>query len=1146
MRDGKFLVITPTPVEAEDFLGDLKFFWKDGESHLFPSLDRTPFMGKYSGVTSVGERLLAVEKLSQNGPLVVVSSAGAILGKIPDPKKVSGRTIVVSRGRDLGFDFFKAFLSEAGYRNVTQVEAPGDFAVRGGIIDVFPPGEKIPVRVEFFGDYTESIRSFYTENQKSQSQLDEVTIAPVSQVTVSEASILKASEALRELSIENDWLNLLWEPIIDGFMSGRMYSDFENWSPLFEDNLIPFSKFVSNLNVTTILYEPASLYSSCEAAYMGLENHFKRLGEDKRPHLPLESLYDRPETILGEITSKKKGLVFVRELGFTDGSYGDGADHDIYFPTESTGDLKAPAPLGKVQDYMGPLVAKIRTLLSSGYEVVLVLRNKEQTRRLAELLLDRNLSPLDPALASIEDGIRSGGGFAAGADTGSRQGTLRFAIGQLSGGFSAPYDRECYISEEEIFKTKKFRRLRATEEMRGVGSFLSLYDLTPGDYVVHVKYGIGQYLGLNHLTMSTGYQGEFLTLEYRGGTKLHIPVETFGMVSKYVGASDSPPSLAKLGSGNWEKTKEKVKEDIKAKAEELLKLYARRSVTAGHAFSPPDTDFLNFEASFPYEETPDQEKAIADVLEDLEKPSPMDRLVCGDVGFGKTEVALRAAYKVVSDSKQAAILVPTTILAEQHERSFRERLSAWPVVVASVSRLKKVSEVKKILEDVRLGKVDILIGTHRILQKDVIFKDLGLLVIDEEHRFGVNDKEKLKKFRANVDVLSMSATPIPRSLSMSMAGIRDMSIIQTPPVFRLAVKTSLIRTDDTIIREAIDRELHRGGQVYFVHNEINDLHRWLERLQNLMPLVRFGVGHGRLKGSELEEVMRKFWKKEIDVWLTTTIVESGLDFPDANTIIIDQADKFGLAQLYQLKGRVGRSHEQAYCYLMANDPKSLASNARKRLQAIMENTDLGSGYQVAMHDMQIRGSGNVLGVAQSGAASLVGFEMYTHLVEEAVGELMDEPVMEEYEPEIFFGKPCYLPESYASDTTARIVLYRRLSRSLSDEEIKSIEEELKDRFGPLPDEAKNLLELSSIKILVKAIRAKRLELGEDGLRLSFFTDERNSNQAVLDKIVTIASQPKRKISLSSDGDLFVPKFNLKHKTLGLIGSVRHFLTILSS
>jgi transcription-repair coupling factor (superfamily II helicase) len=715
-------------------------------------------------------------------------------------------------------------------------------------------------------------------------------------------------------------------------------------------------------------------------------------------------------------------------------------------------------------------------------------------------------------------------------------------VGQLSGGFVAPWDLEAFISEEEIFAVRKVRRTKASEEFRGHGS---LADLSPGDYVVHSVHGIGQYRGLSCQTMSTGYQGDFLSIAYRGGDMLYVPVESFGVVTKYVGPDDKPPALDRLGSGSWERVKARVKADVKAVAEDLLKLYAARKASPGAACAPRDGDFLNFEAAFPYEETPDQARAIEDVMSDLERPSPMDRLVCGDVGFGKTEVAVRAAYRVACDGRQTAVLVPTTILAEQHERTFRERLAEWPVKVESLTRFRSPREQREVLEGLRIGSVDILIGTHRILQKDVQFKDLGLLVVDEEHRFGVRDKERLKRLRAGVDVLSMSATPIPRSLSMSMSGIRDMSIIQTPPVDRLSVITTLVRADDAVICEAIDRELARGGQVFFIHNRVSDIHLWVERLQALMPLVRFGVGHGQMKPAELESLVERFWRREVDVWVSTTIVESGLDFPSANTIIIDQADRYGLAQLYQLRGRVGRSWEQAYAYLMVDSPDTLTHDARRRLSAIMENADLGSGYQVAIHDMQIRGSGSVLGAAQHGQASLVGYEMYARLVEEAVAELKDEPLPDDYEPELVLGKAAYLPGSYAPDTRARIVLYRRLSRAASAGEIAGIEEELRDRFGPPPPEAMNLLELSYMKILAKAVRARRLECGDPGLRMEFFTDGRNSRQDVLDKLVDLAQDPIRRITLTPAGELFVPAFNLKTKTLGLTGAVKEFLEYLN-
>jgi transcription-repair coupling factor (superfamily II helicase) len=1129
---GKYLVVTPTPVEAEDLVGDLKFFSPDAQIYLFPGLDRNPFMGKYQGIISVGERLHTAVKMMEASPLVVVTHMAAILRKLPKPQGIKIRTLTIAKGEELDFQLFKEFLAESGYQATTQVENHGEYAVRGGLVDLYPMGRTLPVRVEFFGDQVDSIRSFLPEDQKSMASLSEVTITPVSQVPMTKETSLRAYGKLQELAKEKGWMDLLWEPIAQGFLEGSFFSDFENWSPLFEDNLTGFNDFLKGLDFIPILYEPGRLMESGANSYLGFYNHFNRLEGDGRPHLPLESLFVSPEPLLAGLKGGGQGLIIAREAQIQGALTDEGIE--IIFPTETTGDLKALNLPHSTSGFLTPLVGKVKSLLGRGFTVSLVLRTREQVRRLTELLYEHDLTPILPLrLKGVSPLPRVKG-----------TGELLFKVGQLSGGFVAPYDAEAFIAEEEIFLTRRVRRITASEEGRGALSFASLSDIAPGDYIVHSKHGIGQYQGLSNMTVSTGYRGDFLSIEYWGGDMLYVPVESFGVVSKYVGPTDKPPSLDKLGAGSWEKVKAKVKEEIRLVAEELIKLYARRKVAKGFAFDPSDGDFLNFEAAFPYEETADQAQAIKEVIEDLENPNPMDRLVCGDVGFGKTEVAIRAAYKVVSNNKQVAVLVPTTILAKQHERSFKERFADWPVIIDSVSRLKKSTTVKEILNDVKLGKIDIIIGTHRLLQKDVSFKDLGLLVVDEEHRFGVTHKEKLKQFRVSVDVLSMSATPIPRSLSMSMSGLRDFSIIQTPPVDRLAVKTSIVRADDTIICEAIDRELARGGQVYFIHNRVRDIHAWVRRLKELLPLVRFGVGHGQLNARELEDVVMKFWKKDIDVWVSTTIVESGLDFPDANTIIIDKADLFGLAQLYQLRGRVGRSRVQAHCYLMVDDPDTLTLNARKRLQALMENAELGSGYQVALHDLQIRGSGNVLGVAQHGQASLVGYEMYTHLIEEAISELRNEPILEDYEPEIHIGKPAFLPESYASDTTARIVLYRRLSKANSVSEIELLGQEIKDRFGPLPPEAKNLIKLSKLKILVKAARAKKLTLSAEGLTMEFFTDSVNSVLSVSQKLLELASDSRRKITISPKGELFVPTFNLKLESLDVEDALRQFLEYL--
>jgi transcription-repair coupling factor (superfamily II helicase) len=1147
LKGKKIIAVTPTPAEAEDFLGDLAFFAPDLDCRPFPNLDRTPFMGKYRGVLAAGERIVAAEKLVGGDPATVVASVPALLRKLPGPDKSRERSLLLARGRELGFDELVSFLERGGYERTTQVENPGQYSVRGGLVDLFPVGRPDPLRADFGFDIVESLRSFDVNTQKSTEELREARISPVSQANLDKGAYARAAEKLGELSLREGWMKLLWEPVAEGFKEGMSFGDFENWSPLFEDNLVGFSEYLKEPGIVAFYHEPQRIARAAEAAWIGLSNHFKRLKDEGRPHLPIESLFENPERLLENLFSRKSS-VFSREAGITEGDPGDGADGDFFFPALSCRDLRAERNPGRGGSFVSALAGRIKTLLGKAYRITVVTRSTEQARRLAELLGESDLTPaasprslLDAVLEGKDPDSRG-----AGVSRILPGGELRFATGQITAGFVAPWVKEAWISEDDVFGTRKHKRLGAAEELLRGGGFDGFFDLSPGDYVVHVRHGIGQYQGLCALEMSTGYRGDFLAIEYRDGDKLYVPVESFGVVHKYAGASDRPPSLDRLGSASWEKLKNGVKEDLKEKAEELIKLYATRQLAKGRAFPPRDGDFLNFEASFPHEETGDQARAIEDVLRDMEKESPMDRLVCGDVGFGKTEVAMRAAFKAVCGNTQAAVLVPTTILAEQHERSFKERFADWPVEVASVSRLKTPAEREEILERLKLGTVDILIGTTAILRKNVKFRDLGLLVVDEEHRFGVNAKESLKKFRASVDVLSMSATPIPRSLSMSLAGIRDMSIIRTPPVFRLAVKTSLVKNDEAVIREAIDRELQRGGQVFFVHNEIGDIHLWLERLRELMPLVRFGVGHGKQSAAELERGVLKFWKKETDVWITTTIVESGLDFPDANTMIIDRADRLGLAQLYPLKGWVGRGHVQAHCYLMVDSPDTLTANAKKRLRAIMENTDLGSGYRIASHDMQIRGSGNVLGVSQSGQASLVGYEMYAKLMEEAVRELKDEPVLDDCDPEIILGKSAYLPETYVSDTNARIVLYRRLSTVKNEEEIESIRDEMKDRFGALPPEGDNLLELSYLKLMAKTVRAKKLELLPTELRLTFFTDSRNSLDRVSEKVIkTIREEPERELGLSPDGVVTVPARNLRTRELGTTGAVMSFLKFLN-
>jgi transcription-repair coupling factor (superfamily II helicase) len=1109
------LVLTPTPLEAEDLTTDLKFFDPKLAVVLLPPADSKPFLDRPVNSYLAAERLRALFKLAGPGPQVAVASMAAALRLGPKPAslRVGARQIV--SGADTDYDDLARFLAASGYNPVGQVESVGDYSLRGGLLDIYPPGLSRPVRVEFFGDFVESLRDFRVDDQKSVAALKDVWLLPASEVILTKDNGAKAAAALAELASENAWLQRLWGPIAERFRNNFVFDDLENWAPLFHGPGGSLAEYAAT-KVRVVLFEPERLMAEGVKFLEGLEGHFNRLEAEERPRLPLEDLFQTPEKLLTDLLP----TVAWEARTLTANNEAPGPNN-INLAYESNADLRALMSVPrKASGVLGPLVARIKALLGRGFKVNLVLRGQEQSRRLAELLAEDDLSP------TTTKGQSQGG-------------QLAFKVGQLSGGFAAPFEKEAYIAEEEIFGGARRPKRRSGDEVRILKGFASLRDLNPYDYVVHNEHGIGHYMGLVNMKTDYGHQGDFLHLTYYGGASLYVPVERFGSVTKYIGSQDHPPKVDRLGGPNWERIKSKVKENIREKAEELLRLYATRQMAEGFAYPPADTMMQDFEASFEFDETPDQGRAIEEVMRDLTSPRPMDRLVCGDVGFGKTEVAVRAAFKVVLGQKQVAVMVPTTILAEQHERTFEERLKDWPVTVASLSRFKKPAEQKEIIKKLALGQIDIVVGTHRLLQDDVHFKDLGLLVIDEEHRFGVYDKEKLKKLRASVDVLAMSATPIPRSLSMSMSGVRDMSLIETPPQDRLAVKTTLIRKDDESIREAIDLELSRKGQVFFIHNRVMDINLWVKRLEKLMPLVRFGVGHGQMRAAELEKVTRDFYERRIDVWIATSIVESGLDFPAANTIIIDQADRFGLAQLYQLRGRVGRGGVQAYAYLMVDDPDTLTMDAKKRIRALLDHSELGSGYQIALHDLQIRGSGNILGAAQSGQAQMVGYEMYSQLLEQVIRELKNEPFQEDYDPEVIMGAPAYLPESYAPDTEARLHIYRRLSAAREENEVEEIALELKDRFGALPPETINLLDLMLIKVILRKARVRRLESGTEGLTLTFGPEGPSDYDKVLNLV-----QSAPGCRLSPAGRLFVSRKVYAGVTEGLPG-IREFLLKLS-
>jgi transcription-repair coupling factor (superfamily II helicase) len=815
-------------------------------------------------------------------------------------------------------------------------------------------------------------------------------------------------------------------------------------------------------------------------------------------HIPSpEDLYSDPHETKAKLTDSARIIFEQVEIK------GETGDEEAIFrlQAEENGNLRREILGGQRRErLLEPLVKRIEKCRDRGASVFFVSRTSEHASRLAEVLEEYGVSTdnLQVPFSSVH---------------GRKRNRPVILVGDLSGGFSLAQERLTFITEEEIFGER--RKLRKPRRKRDGPFVTSFGDLNQGDPVVHLDYGIGIYKGLYRLDVG-GFSNDYLLLEYQGGDKLYVPVHRLNLVQRYVGTGEKRVQLDRLGGTGWSRRKKKVAAAVENMARELLGIHAVRRLFKGFQFSKSDRYFKEFEAYFEYEETPDQSDAIQDVLADMERPAPMDRLICGDVGYGKTEVAIRAAFKAVMDAKQAAILVPTTVLAQQHYLTFGERLKDYPVMIESLSRFKTAAQQKKILEDLEKGRIDILIGTHRLLQEDLKFKDLGLLIVDEEHRFGVTHKERLKKLKKLVDVLTLSATPIPRTLHMSLTGIRDMSIINTPPQDRQTIRTFLYPFDREIIRNAILQEFKRGGQTFFVHNRVHDIMAIKDYLKNLVPEVKLAVAHGQMGERTLEKVMLDFITRNVDVLLCTSIIESGLDIPTANTIIIDHAEQFGLADLYQLRGRVGRSKDRAYAYLLVPSEAALSRDALKRLRAIQEFTELGSGFKLAIQDLEIRGAGNLLGTQQSGHIAAVGFEMYTQLIEKAIKRFRGEEIEEEITPEIRWNKPAFIPDNYVENPHQRLSIYKRLSIVETDEDVEDMRSELVDRFGTIPEPVSNLLTVMRVKPILSRMRVTAFDFDGKRFVLTF------------DKGARI--EPKKIVALATrfpDRIRFTPDFRLK-------------------
>ncbi len=1041
---GRTVLVVPTRKEAQEAIEAARLFAEREEAVFFPSLEINPYERTSPDRDIIAERIRAMSSLVRGRARLVVTTGEAITSFVV-PRGVFKRSFTrLSKGDEFPRDELVVGLERAGYERIPEVTDPGDFAVRGGVVDVFPPDSENPVRIEFFGDEIESIRLFDPTTQRTLREVESISICP-------------GSEVLRETNGNGDGGFGEVTVLADFLRDGIRGPGLEFYTPWIYGETGRLLDYVGS-DVRLVFYSFEEIRDRV--------SFLRELSEDIR-NRAREPLPD-PELLFG-------GLGELLELAGDDNSL----IIDDFPPVPVEGDRE---PLG-VADVPGTshsgkgmlkkdgLMGLVRRARSDRSVLVVAAPSAYRVDVFRRLLEDEDVYPAKVEVPLELKKLEEGGVYLV--ESGIRRG-----FRDLRSGLTVVTDFEIFGTSLRKRDRVPLKRVKFPQELLKIGT---------GDLVVHENYGIGRYLGLKKVEVGDKVE-ECAVIEYAGGDKLYLPVYKLDLLHPYVGVGDYVPALDRLGSRKWENAKRKVKERVQKVAAELLEIYARRELARGFAFEPPDALFEEFAGAFEYEETPDQERAILDVIEDMTSEKPMDRLVCGDVGYGKTEVALRAAFLAVSSGKQVAFLCPTTVLAEQHFRTFRRRFEQFPVRIECLSRFVPAARQREIVQLLRDGKVDIVIGTHRLLQRDVDFADLGLVIIDEEQKFGVVHKEKLKSLRASVDVLTLTATPIPRTLHIALSGIKDISIISTPPRERLAIRTFVVEFSEGVVREAISRELRRGGQVYYVHNRIESIGEVETMLREMFPRARIAVAHGKMNELELERVMRAFYAGDVDILLSTAIVESGLDVPRANTMIIDRAHTFGLSQLYQLKGRIGRDRRRAYAYLLVPPRKELSKEAVARLKAIEEMQELGSGFTLASYDLDIRGAGDILGPNQSGQVKTVGYSMYVHLLEEAVRELRDSGRSLFPLPEVELGLPAYIPDEYVQDPQLKLDFYRKMTFIRDREDWEELQRELEDRCGSPPEPVLNLMIISLLRASLSRFGVRELKRRGRRLFISFLEE----------------------------------------------------------
>jgi transcription-repair coupling factor (superfamily II helicase) len=1060
---GLAVVISPDVASMERLEDELRFYLRDGHALpvlTFPDWETLPYDAFSPHQDIVSQRLETLYRLPGTDRGLLIVPVSTLMHRLMPHGYLEAHSFVLKRGDRLPIEPLRRRLEAAGYRCVSEVMEHGEFAVRGGLADLFPMGSATPYRIELFDDEVESLRTFDPENQRSVERVPEVRLLPAHEFPLDEAGIARFRQHWRATFGGDALTSQVYRDVGQGLSPAGI----EYYLPLFFEETATLFDYLPTQSLILTL---EGTDQAAEKFWQELTERFEQHRYDRlRPLLPPARLFLQANEVFAAANAFPRVQVQTAALETRPESQNFCSAEPPPLPV----DARAPKPLAALQEFL-------QDMERLGGRALLAAESTGRREVLLDLLRGGGLHP--SPCEGWEAFLASESPFA-------------ITVAPLEHGLWLEQPRLAVIAEGQLFGERATPRRRREEAARDAEQVIrDLAELTVGAPVVHEAHGVGRYLGLQRLAVD-GIEAEFLVLEYDGGDKLYTPVSSLHSVRRYTGVSPEQAPLHRLGSGQWERAKRKAAEQVRDVAAELLELHARRKAKPGHAFSLDREAYAAFVQGFPFEETPDQDRTIRSVLTDLQSATPMDRLVCGDVGFGKTEVALRAAFAAVQDGHQVAMLVPTTLLAQQHYQNFADRFAGWPVRIQALSRFLGRKQQQEVLKGLADGQVDIVIGTHRLLSQDVKFKRLGLVIVDEEHRFGVRHKERLKALRAEVDLLTLTATPIPRTLNMALAGLRDLSIIATPPAKRLTIKTFVREWDNTLIREAVLREILRGGQVYFLHNEVETIEKAFQRLQALVPEANLRIAHGQMRERELERVMLDFYHQRFNVLVCTTIIESGIDVPSANTIIIHRADHFGLAQLHQLRGRVGRSHHRAYAYLIVPPRPALSADAVKRLEAIESLEDLGAGFTLATHDLEIRGAGELLGEEQSGHIQEIGFSLYMEYLERAVSALKSghEPALDrvqagEGDTEIDLHIPALLPDDYLPDVHVRLVMYKRIASSTNEDQLRELQVEMIDRFGLLPEAAKNLFRLAELKLRAKALGIRKIDLGPQGGRVQF-------------------------------------------------------------